>query len=874
MAWNKFSAFNQFAGADEPASGGNGLPVDPITAPMYQEGFVRSVVNRAAFLPKPSTMAWDREYWIKIISTKDIPNWPTERYPWMIVSSTNHITATSSGGIWARVHDSNVGEVIDGNAWFEWDQVVDGTRVSDRPEFSHITRKVNPIFVGGKQTETPTPYVLNNELYIFYHIQDTTTRQSTYYKKSTNGIDFDLNGTGTLTSMPDDFENMIGTRHCGYFDFTGENPFDEIPYTYIGTCLQGGGADNNNSGQQIRVSNDLTHWEHWASWRRDSEELNNYNAAGEEDYSYPLENIVSARKEGSFYRVMVKYRATTFGDNLSPTINSEVLVDSDFNAVSVPKPFFPLGQEGDFDVDGAETFCEFEYNNKTYLFYTTTPESGESTVGLAEIEDVPTTWEIIRGRSSKAKVISAASSFGSTASGVNYSVTPEAYDEGTFSFTSLPLAINESESKASTIAGIAPNLNDITEYKFNAIGKQSEGSIELEFGITDNPDNPTSKLSFLFLSSNANGSTDDAIILKRLGTSVTTDLNINQLQGLTGTGVEKIRAKHHLGLRLIPAQNKLQVLSGSTVLEEVSVTGLDYSLDYSMFIRAKYDNASAAEVGYVAFSKMEVLTHSAEAAAVPDAPTLTTAKTTDSITLTASAVSGATSYKYFLNDIEQDNGVFTGLIEGETYTVYTRASNSIGDSAPSAIETVTTGPDLPVNTAPTANAGTNQTLAADIQGQLSGSGTVTTAGATITGYQWIAPAGITLNGANTANPTFTTPQLNVATTFTFSLVVTDSNGLTSVADTVDVVVEAYSPPVQTDSSALVLNVPTANGQYNVHLHTKEDGNEVVFDGVVTFNNGGATIQLDIDDGILLTGDATPVSNPTEFNSFGIWGVTQ
>lgn len=183
--------------------------------------------------------------------------------------------------------------------------------------------------------------------------------------------------------------------------------------------------------------------------------------------------------------------------------------------------------------------------------------------------------------------------------------------------------------------------------------------------------------------------------------------------------------------------------------------------------------------------------------------------------------------------------------------------------------------DMPsTGTPPTANAGLDQTLSANIQGQLSGSGTVTTAGATITGYQWVAPAGITLIGANTANPTFTTPQLNVATTFTFSLVVTDSNGLTSVADTVDVVVEAYSPPVQTDSSALVLNVPTANGQYNVHLHTKEDGNEVVFDGVVTFNNGGATIQLDIDDGILLTGDATPVSNPTEFNSFGIWGVTQ
>ena len=211
----------------------------------------------------------------------------------------------------------------------------------------------------------------------------------------------------------------------------------------------------------------------------------------------------------------------------------------------------------------------------------------------------------------------------------------------------------------------------------------------------------------------------------------------------------------------------------------------------------------------------------------------------------------------------KDSTNWVGVTTGETHTHFVPNHSR-----------VITDANVSDNTAPTANAGTNQTLAANIQGQLSGSGTVTTAGATITGYQWIAPAGITLNGANTANPTFTTPQLNAATTFTFSLVVTDSNGLTSVADTVDVVVEAYSPPVETDSSVLVLNVPTANGQYDVYLHTKEDGKEVVFDGVVTFNNGGATIQLDIDDGILLTGDATPVSNPTEFNSFGIWGVTQ
>ena len=91
------------------------------------------------------------------------------------------------------------------------------------------------------------------------------------------------------------------------------------------------------------------------------------------------------------------------------------------------------------------------------------------------------------------------------------------------------------------------------------------------------------------------------------------------------------------------------------------------------------------------------------AIAVPDSPTLTTARTADSVTLTASNVAGATGYKYFLDGKEQDNGVFT-VLEAETeYTVYARASNALGDSAPSTISTVTTTSATPVNTKPAIN---------------------------------------------------------------------------------------------------------------------------------------------------------------------------
>jgi len=61
-------------------------------------------------------------------------------------------------------------------------------------------------------------------------------------------------------------------------------------------------------------------------------------------------------------------------------------------------------------------------------------------------------------------------------------------------------------------------------------------------------------------------------------------------------------------------------------------------------------------------------------------------------------------------------------------------------------------------------------------------------GATIVPYQWIQTSGtpISLNGANTATPTFTAPT--VATSLAFSLTVKDSTGAVSSPATVTVTV--------------------------------------------------------------------------------------
>ena len=255
-------------------------------------------------------------------------------------------------------------------------------------------------------------------------------------------------------------------------------------------------------------------------------------------------------------------------------------------------------------------------------------------------------------------------------------------------------------------------------------------------------------------------------------------------------GAEDPRAPATLGLRIIPSERALFVLNGATPTSKHTLDNVNTSIPLTpALIFQSHDGLE----GNVDFEAIEVIAYSSEAIAVPQAPTLTTSKTSDSVTLTTNNVNGATGYKYFLDGIEQANGNFTGLEPETEYTVYARASNALGDSSPSTIQTVTTDAAEAQNQPPIANAGPDQSVAAATQFTLDGTGSQDTDG-TIVEWRWTQTAGdtVTLNLEDPARPTATSPSKTTSQRLTFQLVTVDDEGAESSPGTVNIDVAAFA----------------------------------------------------------------------------------
>lgn len=104
----------------------------------------------------------------------------------------------------------------------------------------------------------------------------------------------------------------------------------------------------------------------------------------------------------------------------------------------------------------------------------------------------------------------------------------------------------------------------------------------------------------------------------------------------------------------------------------------------------------------------------------------------------------------------------------------------------------------PSNVTPTANAGSDRTVAEKTTVTLSGSGTDTDG--SIVSYQWLQIAGINvnLNNSNLAIATFDTPDVDLETQLTFELTTTDNDGSSS-KDSVVITIISKDPELSNGS---------------------------------------------------------------------------
>jgi hypothetical protein len=172
------------------------------------------------------------------------------------------------------------------------------------------------------------------------------------------------------------------------------------------------------------------------------------------------------------------------------------------------------------------------------------------------------------------------------------------------------------------------------------------------------------------------------------------------------------------------------------------------------------------------------------------------------------------------------------------------------------------------NTAPMANAGTDQSVGVGASVTLDGSGSSDPDGHTPLTYGWTQTGGpaVTLSSATAVSPTFTAP--GSPTVLTFSLTVTDSFGLADPTPDEVVVTVTSNPP---EMAVLGNGIIIADGDTSPTAADHTDFGSVALGGALTrtftiSNSGTGSLTLTGSPVVSITGpragDFTVVSNPT------------
>tara|TARA_B100000519_G_scaffold95669_1_gene83137 strand:- start:2794 stop:4863 length:2070 start_codon:yes stop_codon:yes gene_type:complete len=148
----------------------------------------------------------------------------------------------------------------------------------------------------------------------------------------------------------------------------------------------------------------------------------------------------------------------------------------------------------------------------------------------------------------------------------------------------------------------------------------------------------------------------------------------------------------------------------------------------------------------------------------------------------------------------------------------------------------------PAATGPIASAGPDQSVAAGVTVTLDFTGS-TAGDAAIVSYALAQDSGdtVTVDSSTPTAPTFTAPSTNSAQNLTFTLTVTDANGLTS-TDTVTInVAAAVQQQVSSDFTATFTGL--ANGTYDTRV-IDVDNEALIFFGQKIYASGATTFTFD------------------------------
>ncbi|AGH44523.1 hypothetical protein [Paraglaciecola psychrophila] len=667
-------------------------------------GLKRTATKLGQLKASPQSMGTNNGVFLpKSIKGYDIPNWPSQIWHTVILTSTDHDDASNTatggnGGLWLLAIKGD--PALSAN-WQYWDDI------SGNAEFAYLfsaepaTPTSNPIFVDtavGYQTETFDVINVGGTLTLTYHNSGNNNyngfeTQNTVRATSTDGINYTRQGI-ILDYNP---RYLAGDGHTGYFNF-GVNPFPNIPYSYIGNSIFGGGADERNGGRMLWGSNDLIVWDRVHKYDTNAGRLSDSITTGGEDYIIGLTMFHAAVREGAYWRIPVVAKLRVFGTSMNKVHAVEILIDDNLNVVSEPKIYIGLGSSSTFDEGSAGNTTEFMHEGVLYGVYDASDSSNIHSFGLVTIVNEPTSWTLLNPRLSVPSTIydydlRTAESVPSDISVVNGTLST--VEDGR-----LELAVsNGGESgRLYTDIYVTPSDYNTVDFVFDGLRTNSSDPVTRVFGLYSNQviNSNIDALNVVPTISNQHSPLQIQVFNNSavLRNEVTT-MHIGFERSWLDDKEESPQAEQTIALRLIPAQNIGYLLHGSSEVETLDLSG--YNFDTPVVMGMGMTN-SAGAVKTFGMSRITATSYANVEIAVPAAPAMTATAGNTEIAFSCPTIAEATGYKAFVgrngvyneSDLGDSNtGTVTGLTNDIEFTVFMRAYNEEGESAPTATQVVT-----------------------------------------------------------------------------------------------------------------------------------------------------------------------------------------